>query len=92
MSKLPASRDSLLTLDQKSMLKLGSYDHMMQKKLEQQQHPMQQKYGVVGGGAHHNQDEDELGLSGYYNFDQHKGPQLGKEAPQISAARAKQIA
>ena len=71
MSKLPAPRDSLLTGDQKSMLKLGSYDNMMQKKLEQ---PSNHKSNVIGGGAHHNQDEDELGLSGYYNFDRHAGP------------------
>jgi hypothetical protein len=34
MSRLPPPRDSLITQDQKSLLKLGQYDDVMQKKLE----------------------------------------------------------
>lgn len=56
-------------------MKLGQYDDVMHKRLENAA-PQKKLYSVIGGSGVHG-DEDEMGISGYYNFDHHAGPQLG---------------
>jgi hypothetical protein len=65
-------------------LKLGQYDDLMHKKLESA--GPAKKYNVLGASGAHG-DEDEMGISGYYNFDQHAGPQLGNKENVIGATK-----
>ena len=60
--RIPVPRDELLTNEQKLMLKLGQRDEKMERKLDQ---PLLTQLMMNKNG----QDEDELGTSGYYNFD-----------------------
>ena len=57
----------------------------MQKKLESAG-PVK-KYNVLGASGVHGGDEDEMGTSGYYNFDHNAGPQLGNKENVISATK-----
>jgi hypothetical protein len=41
---------------------------------------------VLGASGAHG-DEDEMGVSGYYNFDQHAGPQLGNKENVVGAVK-----
>ncbi len=82
---MPPPRESLITQDQKSLLKLGQYDDIMHKKLESA--APAKKYNVLGASGVHG-DEDEMGISGYYNFDHHAvGPQLGNKENIVGAVK-----
>jgi len=54
------------------LLKLGQPDEKVKRALDQ---PLTVKQ-MIQSGAHLKQDEDELGISGYYNFDQGMKPEL----------------